>query len=384
MKKYIVPHHIVFLFLFTLVFLFFMTSLVDSHSTMQIEVLPPKPISGQNFTVSVYDPTIVNDTPYLTDVKIKFQDKNYSITDQLPNRELTFKAPIVYTPTSISLKAYKENYNSTNKTITIIPDSTPSHVVITVINETLKSNEYFTLKVTDEFNKPIQNATVSIQNCQDDETDGFTNNTGYITLRAPNKQEITILAQKEGYQEDTIELWTEINKDSTSTLLSHPQTPVFIAVLILISTIIFVTLKNKKITFRPSLKSKKMLRGKKSSSSGKSSVDMKDINKNNLKRIQKSLKQSSNSKVEEILISKPKEQKETITLPSNKHENERRHQRNKNRRNPKSDSVEEKVDQLISTQSLKTEKNEWFEGTTSIRNTIDNKIKKRKKKSKST
>ena len=89
-------------FIFSIVFLILPSSFA---STMIIEVLPPQPMSGQNFTISVYDPNITDDTPYLTNVQITFLNNTYFITDDLENRELQLSAPTVHSPTKSPLQA---------------------------------------------------------------------------------------------------------------------------------------------------------------------------------------------------------------------------------------------------------------------------------------
>jgi hypothetical protein len=362
----------------------------SSSSTMQIEVLPPQPISGQNFTISVYDPTITDESPYLTNVYIGFQQKNYTITDFLPNRELEITAPVVHIPTSLTIYAHKEGYNDTNKTITIVPDSsTPARVIITVTSETLVADTYFTLKVTDEFNNPIQNATVSIRNQQGEDTDGLTNETGFIRLRAPNTPEIIVLAQKEGYEEDSVNLWIETTQDSTTALLSHPVTPIVIAVCILIGTIIFVTLKNREIitirsfpfSFAQSSRKKDIGRIHKSK---EKNVQTEDSIKKPVFQSQKK-HPFHTSKVEEITITKAHPSKEIIKISTKATESSEKQKLAQYHWFSEKNTIEQKVDDLISNHSSSNKTEDWFKGTSSLRNTIDTTIKqKKKKKTKST
>lgn len=371
--------------LFSLIFSFI--PLVSSLPSMQIEVLPPQPISGQNFTISVYDSTLVEETPYLTNVLIEFQQKNYTITDIHANRELELTAPFVYVPTSFTIYAYKNGYNHTNKTITIMPDSsTPAHVIITVTSETLVADTYFTLKVTDEFNNPIQNATVSIQNQQGVDTDGLTNETGFIRLRAPNKPEIIILAQKEGYVEDSVTLWIETTQDSTTALLTHPVTPIIIAVCILIGTIIIVSLKNRKIvTIRfPHFSLSQ-------SNKEKESEGLKHIKKKNIVKdesIKKPVFQPPQnhlfhpSKIEEINIRKSHPSKEIIQLERKSNQSLEKQRFPQHHWFKEKDSIEQKVDDLLLNRSPVKKTEEWFKGTSSLRDSIDTTIKQKKKEKK--
>lgn len=354
---------------------------------MQIEVLPPQPISGQNFTISVYDSTLVEETPYLTNVLIEFQQKNYTITDIHANRELELTAPLVHVPTSFTIYAYKNGYNNTNKTITIMPDSsTPSHVIITVTSETLVADTYFTLKVTDEFNNPIQNATVSIQNQQGVDTDGLTNETGFIRLRAPNKPEIIILAQKEGYVEDSVTLWIETTQDSTTVLLTHPVTPIIIAVCILIGTIIFVSLKNRKIVTIRLPHFSLSQSNKEKESEGLHHIKKKNIVKD--ESIKKPVFQPPQnhpvhpSKIEEINIRKSHPSKEIIQLQRKSNQSLEKQRFPQHHWFSEKDTIEQKVDYLLSNRSPPKKTEEWFKGTSSLRHSIDTTIKQKKKEKK--
>lgn len=379
----------------TFFILFFIFSLLlfilpsSFASTMIIEVLPLQPTSGQNFTVSVYDPNITDDTPYLTNVQIMFLNNTYFITDDLENRELQLSAPTVHYPTMFTIQASKEDYNTTNTTITILPASTlPPHLVITLIeDQSLTADDLFTIKVTDEYNTPIQNATVSIKNIQTAQSDGLTNQTGYITLKAPNQQEITILAQKEGYQDDTFDIWIETKQDTTTTILSHPMTPVLIAFCILIGSIIFVSLKNNKQII------KKTVRKQIRSPSKKNSLDVDNVSKSQQTKPhsmptaqKKSIGYSS--KIEEIHIKKSKPEQKIMHVESKDTKKPEYTSPHSDYKHPEhqwfnsSDSVESEVDQILSENNSKTKKNDWFEGTESLRNVIDSTIKQKQKKKK--
>ncbi len=375
--------------LFLLAFHFFTPTILASPD-MEIEVLPPQPVSQQNFTISVYNPTLANVTPYLTDVVIRFQQTNYTITDILPNRELVLTAPQVNIPTQYTIEAYKEGYNDTNKTITIMPDSAdPAHIIITVINDTIIANSYFNLRITDEYNTPIQNATVSIQNHNDKDSDGLTNESGYIRLRAPNKQEIQILAQKEGYQDDTTTIWVETTQDSFTQFLTDPFTPILIAILILIGSILYVSLKNKNLL--PSSIPSQITSKKEGNTQTKEAYhhdSIKPIKKENRKTLrdfQKINHSTLSPKIEEINIAKPRSRKDIIHL-DHKPQNTSSQKPIKQHHQwfSEKETIDEKVDELLSKKAPKETKDDWFKGTDSLKNRIDSTITQKQKKKNST
>ncbi len=371
-------------------FLFFLLFLscpqIYSLSTMEIEVVPSQPVSGQNFTISVYDPLITNTTPYLTDVTIVFEGKNYTISDELTNRELKLTAPFIISQTSFVIIANKTGYQDANKTVIILPDNAnPPQIFITIIDETVVAGSYFTLKITDKFNNPITNATVGIQNHHGIDTDGLTNCTGYIKLKAPNEKEIVILAQKEGFTEDIATYWVETTQDSTTVILSHPFTPIIFAACILVLSVLFVFLKNKGIILPPSIPSSL----KKAKEPQKASVVQKELTnleKPSIKQDQSKINAISNhSKIEEINIKKTYPNMETFHLTKRKkNETEKKRKSTHHQWFTEKDSIEYKVDQLILDQPKQRKNEELFQGTASIREVIDKSVKQKQKKKKLT
>jgi hypothetical protein len=374
----------VFLLLIGFFLLFLLSSLSSSASkTMFIEVYPPQPVSNENFTVSVYDPYIINGTPYLSNVNITFENNSYTITDEHPNRELELTAPMVLTPTTFTIDAYKDTYNNTNKTITVVPTSSDSdYIMITVITESLNAYQPFTLRVTDRYNNPIENATVSIQHTQSKQSDGTTNNSGYITLIAPNQKEIYILAQKNGFQEATITVFIQTQKNPTIAVLSHPFFPVFIACCILITSIVFVTLKNRRNKREKPVKNKPA-----SKQENKYHLEKKMMEKSKTKQNQSSIitKQKDpihSSKIEEITITKPHPKQKTIDINPNNHDPKKDFSETFQWHSPKG-SVESQVDSLLSKEVSSKKQNDWFEGQTAVRDAVDQTIRQKRKKKKS-
>ena len=356
----------------------------QASKPMFIEVLPPQPISGQAFKVSVYDPTLTNTTPYLSNVHIIFENTSYIITDDHPNRELELTAPRVYIPTNFVIEAYKETYNATNKTITILPtDSDSDYLIITIISDTIHAHQPFTLRVTDRYNHPIEQATVSIQGIQSTRSDGTTNKTGFITLLAPNEKEISILAQKQGFQEASISVVIDIKQDYTTTLFSHPFLPVFLAFLVLIGSIILVFIKNNKIKRKKPVLPKPTVTTEQRPSPEKTMIKTTKNKEEKQALISQQRYAPPSSKIEEINITKPRPQQKMIDITSKEKKTKKEfsltHQWNTSK-----ESVESQVDELLSKKNTTRSHDEWFEGTKIVREAVDKKISKKKKKSNST
>lgn len=373
-----------FLLLVGVFLLFLLSGLSSSASkTMFIEVYPPQPVSNENFTVSVYDPNIIHKTPYLSNVNITFENNSYTITDEHPNRELDLTAPMVFTPTTFTIDARKDTYNNTNKTITIVPTSSDSdYIMITVITESLNAYQPFTLRVTDRYNNPIENASVSIQHTQSKESDGTTNKSGYITLIAPNLQEINILAQKNGFQEATITVFIQTQKNPTIAVLSQPFFPVFIACCILITSIVFVTLKNRRNKSEKPVKNKPASKQQTKYHSEKTLMEGSKTKPNQSSIITKQKDPIHSSKIEEINITKPRPKQKTININPNKHNPKKDFSETFQWHSPK-ESVESQVDSLLSKEVLSKKQNDWFEGQTAVRDAVDQTIREKRKKKKS-
>lgn len=377
-------NRVFFLILWCFVLLLLINVTGQGSKPLFIEVFPSQPISGQAFKVSVYDPTLTNTTPYLSNVHIIFENTDYIITDEHPNRELELTAPRVYIPTTFSIEAYKESYNATNKTITILPtDSDADYLIITLISDSIRAHQPFTLRVTDRYNIPIEQAIVSIQGIQTTKSDGTTNKTGFITLIAPNEQEINILAQKQGFQDAAISVAIDIKQDYTTSLLSHPFLPVFLAFLVLIGSIIFVFIKNNKTKRKKPVLPKPPVATEKKSSFEKNVIKTTKSKKQKQVFISQQHHFPHSSKIEEINITKPRPQQKMIEMTSSEKKENKEFSLTHQWHSPK-DSVESQVDELLSKKTTTSNHEEWFEGITTVRDAVDRTINKKKKKSKST
>lgn len=243
-----------FIFIISIVVLS-ITSLTAQENTNLIIDLSSKSVeSGKNFSVSVYDPQIQNGTPYLVNVTILFNNTYYFITSDNENGEIWLKAPKVDSYRLFTIEAFTENKMG-NISIVVVPsiDEIVDQLVITTESYLVNANEQFMVIVTDQFGNPIKDAVVSLKNEDNTNDILLSDSDGQAVLVAPNKKNVTILAQKQGY-EDAIETISITMKPSyIDSFLSNPQTPIFIALSILILSIVYVSIinpfiKNKKMT----------------------------------------------------------------------------------------------------------------------------------------
>ena len=315
--------------------------------------------SGELFTVSVFDPSLKNMTPYLVNVLIIFNDKEYLITEE-GNGEITITAPRVINNTTYLIEAYKEGYTPGFKNITITPAKyIHSKLVVTLDLFKVDANKGFLVIVTDEKGNPIEGATVKIKGFTGTETTNFTDKEGYTHLIAPDTDEITIIAQKEGYIDGIKKLMIVATTDESEDILHNQYTPLIIAAAILLLTIIYINFRERKPIFK-GIEPKKSYAHPNLENEWKKNVV--DENKNS----SNSIKVENKSKVEEIHITKPRIEKKIVTIA----DEENFSWFNNN------NVTQEKIDNLT---TKFNKQDPWFEGIDEIRDKIDKKIKKYKK-----
>ena len=88
---------------------------------------------SENFSVSVYDPNLENASPYLINVLIEFDGKQYNITENDENREIILAAPQISKDAIFTITASKTGYESATTNISVIKKETQneSQLVIT-------------------------------------------------------------------------------------------------------------------------------------------------------------------------------------------------------------------------------------------------------------
>lgn len=375
------------IFLMLFISLFFTMSIpyqvVAQNEQLYIDA-PGDVEEGEEFLIYVY---ILNDTlypTYLTDVDIEFNDQQYQITDSGEYPELSIEAPSVNEDTEFTITAGKEGYNSTTHEITVL--NRMSKLVITPDEHTIDEGEYFSVLITDsESGGKIEGASVYIENIFDAES--TTDGNGRALLKAPSDEgSFRIIAQKDGYQDGEETLWVNAQPSIWDQLRQNPNTFVAIAAILLISAVIYVTVRQRKgiddrakeISKEDNLEKYGVSQSATLSSSDKN--DDKGVGQSSLKENVRTQPQRV-AKVEEIRISKPREEK-TIVSASDKKEDEEKSQEEDI--DPESewfkgtDDVRYEIDKI--TGEIDEEgKDKWFEGIDDIRAKIDEKVKKKDK-----
>lgn len=313
--------------------------------------------SGEYFTVSVFDPSLKNTTPYLVNVLVIFNNKEYVITEE-ENGEITLLAPQVITNTTYKIEAYKEDYRPGFKNITVIPAKhNHSSLVITLKSFIVSANEKFLVLVTDEEGIPIENVTVRIENFTGKETTGLTDKNGYTYLKAPNIKEITIIAQKEGYNKGFKKLMITTVSSGPNSIIQNPHTPLIIAAAVLVIAIIYVYLRGGENILN--------FDRRRYPSENKKIITQNTVREENTKL--HPIRIENKSKVEEIYITKPKDDKKIIQI--NKEDDFPWFTDNQH------SDIQREIDNLT---SKINEQETWFEGLDEVKEKIDRKIRKYK------
>ena len=259
-------------------------------------------------------------------------------------------------------------------------------MVVTPDKYTIDEGESFSVLITDSENEePVEGVSVYIENILD--VGGTTKSNGRVALDAPHDHEtIVIIAQKEGYQDGEETIWVNAQPSIWGQLQENPNTFIAIAAILLISAIIYVAVRQRKgIDSRAKEISKKETM-KKYGVSESATLSTSDENKpSEQSSLQGDIRiqPQRESKVEEIRISKPREEK-TIISANDQNEEDKVDSRKKTI-DPEdkwfegTDDIRYEIDKL--TGEIDEEgKDKWFEGIDDIRAKIDEKVKKKDKK----
>ena len=345
---------------------------------------------GEEFLVYVY---ILNETlypTYLADVEIDFNGQPYQISDseEYPD-SVSIEAPTVDKDTEFTITAEKEGYNYTTYEITVLNKLPKLNIYLEDL--TILEGEYFVVSVTDsESEEEVEGALVYIEVIgTQDETDEM----GRVEFIAPHGYEtIRIIAKKVGYQ-DGIKL-VEINLQPSiwDQLRQNPNTFVAIAAILLISAVIYVTIRQRKDIDKRAKEISKEDTLKKYGVSKSTTLSSSDKNEEESAKMS-SLKENVRtqpqriSKVEEIRISKPREERTIVSANNKKEEDEEKSQKEDSDLEDEwfegTDDIRYEIDKITG-EIDEDGKDKWFEGIDDIRAKIDEKVKKKDKKKEET
>ena len=249
----------------------------------------------------------------------------------------------------------------------------------------IKNNEPFSVNVVNETGKPVKGANVYIDSTKIQVK--TTDEDGNAILYAPSKAgDYVIVAEKEGFIKDTY----KITVYSNPTFWESPYFPIAVAIICLISAIVYVTLKqNKDVNLRAKEISQENLIKKQGLSEKfsfkKSDKKRENETKNNYENGSNEIdlvrsKTTNDAKVEEIRISRPYKQKEVVPIGDKNDEKTDSEDKDKtvDEWYEGTDEFRYELDKLTGDIDEK-ELDKWFEGTNHLKDKIKDKVKKKKK-----
>ena len=336
---------------------------------------------NEHFIVSVVDKS-QEGTPYLINVTIEFNGLPYTIDD---SAEITLQAPEVDTNRAFVIYATKEGYNSSNKSIEIL-NTIPKKLDISTDYDVVDGGDLFSVFVKDEEGTPVIEALVGIENIWEERSE--TDDNGRAWLTAPEDEDtITILAQKDGYDQDEITIRVNIEKPWWIIFIYSPYFPIILAVIFLLIVIIFVNNRQKKSVFkRASEISKEKTMNRYDMNKKDTPAEENKENLDNPSTIKDTvrIKPDRDPKVEEIRISRPRKKKEIIAVEPEEDETEKViKKKNLQRRDydwfEGTEDIRYKIDKLTG-EVDEDGIDKWYEGVDSLKDKIDEKVKKKDKK----
>ena len=380
--KFILFSLVVFLTFCTLIF----TTLIASPEKI-MEIMTEEEIyEEKNFSVSVLDPELFDmeaiETPYLSEVQIEFDGKNYYIDENL---ETTICAPKVTQNEIFTIKASKEGYITTYKNITIL-DSNYNKLEIIHNDYIVDAGKKFSVQIIDEDGQSVEGVEVYIQNSE--ETSSITNEKGYATLNAPdNEESFVIIAKKDGYDYVTQAFSVNIQPSWWVSIINNQLFPIFIGGILLIFAIIFVSFKQKASIYNRSKEISDQQTLKKYDLNPEVRItpnnDIETQEKQYYSRDIIRSQPGREAKVEEIRIARSAKEKEIIPVESKEIDtekiiNRRISLKDENEWFKGTKDIRYEIDKLTGEVDEKTI-DKWFEGFDDIKDKIDERIKKKDK-----
>jgi hypothetical protein len=344
---------------------------------------------SEQFKIFVYDPEPAGDIQFLINVNISFNNQQYEIDD---TGELTLQAPEVDENTIYTIMASKNGYSTNESNITII-NIEEDAVKLKIIPDkrVVESGEHFSLIVTDENDNKISGAEVAIQGYGGSSDVVYTDDDGVAFLVAPeDRTRIVIIAQKEGYTGDKVNLSVNPKSDLMVLLeeiLTSPYFLIFVAFIVLLLVIVHVNLRQRKSIYNRAREiTEKKAIDKFSPKENTPSEDKEISSYQTVSDEAVRVQPNQDAKVEEIRISRPRKEKEVVSVDSEEDDaekviNKKQRQRRDYDWFEGTDDMRYEIDKLtgeIDEEGL----DKWFEGIGGLKEKIDDRVKKKDKKKK--
>ncbi|UCF50077.1 MAG: hypothetical protein JSU91_00945 [Thermoplasmatales archaeon] len=362
------------------VFNIFSTEILIALPGEILEIVAPEEVNEEEyFSISVMDPEIVEDSPWLIDVIIEFNGDFYQIDE---TAEVMIQAPQVNQDTNYIIMASKEGYKTENKTI-IVLNTEIKELVISHDDFVVDAGERFSVTIT-ENNKdgdPVEGVLIAIQSYGQS---AITDDNGRAWLTAPEDWEkITIIASKNGYENGQAQMEVNIPPTLLDLIIRNRYFTILLGTIILIFAILFVNLKQRiSIDSRAKEISKDKI-DEKYISEDKSNKQEKKPESYYYEKDTIRINPNKESKVEEIRITRPQKEKKVIPVTSEEDKTEKiikkkeRHMQNYDWFEG-TDDLRYEIDKITGEVDEKG-RDKWFEGTDHLKDKINKKMKKKDK-----
>jgi hypothetical protein len=297
------------------------------------------------FSVSVMDPEIIEDSPWLINVVIEFNGIFFQINE---SAEVQIQAPQVNEDTNFIIKASKEGYITANKTI-LVQNIEIKNLIISHDDFVVDAGERFSVTITenDKNGAPVNGVRIAIQSFGES---ALTDDNGRAWLTAPEDWEkITIIATKDGYVSGQILMEVNIPPTILDLIIRNRYFTILLGSIILICAILFVNIRQR---LSIDNRAKEISKEKIDDKFNKDIIHDKTEKRPESYYYEKDtlrIQPKNDSKVEEIRITRPSKGKEVVPV----------------------ESEEDKTEKLIKKKELKKRDYDWFEGTEDIRYEID-------------
>lgn len=351
--------------------------------SIQIHVEPEEVNENNYFKVSAYIITESEEIEFLIDVNITFGNNTFIITEESDNFEIRIKAPSVDNDETFVIHATKQGYQANSTLITIKNIKQPLKIVPQDYIIPAGDFFYVTIYENNKYGNTVEGANVYISNYGDKIE--ITEIDGKAYFYAPtDREEITIVACKSGYINGNETIKIKIQQNLISQIIHNKIFLIFISTLVLIFSILFVHLRQKKNIYIQAKEISKQKIMEKYASESDDSFDKNRVESKSFIGPSIRVNQDKDSKVEEIRISRQNTEKEIVDIQTKKKDNKKIVDNKKIQHRDHEwfegiDEIRYKIDKL--TGEVDEEgRDKWFEGEDDLKKKIDGKVYKKNKK----
>jgi hypothetical protein len=391
MHKKFIPR----LILISIFFVIIVSNVKSQGEQLEIDV-EKEIFEGESLNVSVGIENEDDLLVYINGVDILYDDNYLYGLHEIPVDDEDYTINLlsldVNEDTTVTITAEKTGYISDQETIIIKNQDetiTSPELVLKPDTRSVDTGDPFVVIVVDQNDIPVEDVEVAIESPSNEY--GRTDSKGEVFLNAPkewDEDEFTIIATKDGYKRDEIKI--ALNKEASfwEKIFENPNFIIVIGGIILIFAIIFVHFRQKHTINARASEISQDKRMQKYKEEIKITQDGKEEEILYASSVKEGVRVSpkDDPKVEEIRISRPKPEKEVVDVAAEKDETDKIIEK-KNRETRDMDWFEGDDEIRYEINKLTGEVDEegldkWYEGVDSLKDKINEKVKKKDKKDK--